>query len=98
MEVVAYAIVREALTNVVRHAGARGAQVRFDVDGQLLVVEVTDDGRGLPEAPAAGVGPASMRERAQELGGRCTVVPRPHGATLVSARLPLNQERVDGAD
>jgi signal transduction histidine kinase len=98
VEVAAYAIVREALTNVVRHSGARGAQVRFDVDSQQLVVEVTDDGRGLPEAPAGGVGSASMRERAHELGGGCSLVPRPEGGTLVSARLPLNQERADGAD
>ncbi|WP_433304823.1 response regulator [Actinoplanes sp. CA-030573] len=62
VEVAAYAIVREALTNVVRHAHARDAQVRLKVDGPLLLVEVGDDGRGLPREPAPGVGSASMRD------------------------------------
>jgi signal transduction histidine kinase len=98
VEVAAYAIVREALTNVVRHAGARSAEVHIAVDGPTLLVEVTDDGRGLPRAAAGGVGSASMRERAQELGGRCTVAPGPEGGTVVRAWLPVNQERSDGAD
>jgi signal transduction histidine kinase len=97
VEVAAYAIVREALTNVVRHAGATHAAVRLDVDGPRLVVEVADDGCGLPGAVTTGVGLASTRERAQELGGTCAVAAQPGGGTVVSARLPLSPEGIRGS-
>jgi two-component system NarL family sensor kinase len=88
VEVAAYRIAVEAITNVNRHAAATSATVRISVDAGLHV-EITDDGCGLPEAYRAGVGIASMRERAAELGGRCTIGPAdPHG-TVVRAILPL---------
>ena len=90
VDVAAYAIVREALTNVLRHAGATTAEIRLSVAGGTLRVEVDDDGCGLATAAAAGVGTVSMRERAREVGGLCTVVARPGGGTRVSARLPLD--------
>lgn len=91
VEVAAYRIVTEAVTNVVRHAAAGRCTVTLDLDRGWLLVEVADDGRGVGSAPA-GVGTASMRERAAELGGEMTVGPRPGGGTVVRARLP-----VDGA-
>ena len=89
VEVAAYRIVQEALTNVVRHARAPTCHVRLSV-GKTLEIEVADDGIGLPEDRRAGVGLASMRERAAELGGTC-VVERVSamGGTRVLACLPL---------
>ncbi|MFC6881097.1 MULTISPECIES: sensor histidine kinase [Actinomadura] len=88
-EVAAYRIVQEALTNVHRHAKAGAATVRLHLNGDLHVT-VGDDGVGLPEAVRSGIGMSSMRERAAELGGSCTVGPGPEGGTVVRARLPVN--------
>ena len=90
VEVAAYRIAQEALTNVLRHAAAHRAVVAlsYDEPAALLTVEVTDDGRGLPPDPRPGVGLTSMRERAEELGGRCTVEALPAGGTRVRATLP----------
>ncbi|WP_268916002.1 histidine kinase [Actinomadura logoneensis] len=87
-EVAAYRIVQEALTNVYRHARAGTAVVRLELNGDLEV-SVQDDGVGPPRDLRGGVGMSSMRERAAELGGVCTVSGRPEGGTLVRARLPL---------
>jgi two-component system NarL family sensor kinase len=87
VEVAAYRIATEALTNVVRHANARHCVVRLTVSGTLLV-EIADDGRGLRRSQA-GVGLNSMRERAAELGGACSVGADHGGGTLVRAELPL---------
>lgn len=91
VEVAVYRIAQEALTNVVRHACARTCVVRLSVDGGMIL-EVTDDGVGVPEETATGVGLLSMRERAAELGGTCAVRPRPEGGTKVLVRLPLPEE------
>lgn len=88
-EVAAYRIVQEALTNVHRHAGAGCAEVRLSLNGDLHVT-VDDDGVGLPDHVRSGIGMSSMRERAAELGGSCTVGRGPKGGTLVRARLPVN--------
>jgi two-component system NarL family sensor kinase len=87
VEVATYRIATEALTNVVRHAAAHRCVVRLSVNGALSV-EVADDGRGLGRS-MAGVGLTSMRERAGELGGTCSVEARAGGGTLVRAQLPL---------
>ena len=87
-EVAAYRIALEALTNAARHAQARRCVLRLAVDG-ALELEVCDDGRGIPAVHRPGVGLASMRQRAHEVGGTCTVHPEPGGGTRVTARLPL---------
>ncbi|GHE35241.1 hypothetical protein GCM10017673_42520 [Streptosporangium violaceochromogenes] len=87
-EVAAYRIVCEALTNVARHAGAANCHVRVAVAGSELEVEVTDDGRGVRPGAVVGVGLVGMRERAEELGGWCTVAARRGGGTRVRAVLP----------
>ncbi len=89
VEVVAYRIVQEALTNVVHHAHARTCTIRFVLDDTLLYLEIRDDGHGLPPDYRPGMGLHSMRERAAELGGTCVVESLPSGGTLVWARLPL---------
>ncbi len=91
VEVACYRIVQETLTNVVRHASARRCEVRLEV-ADALYVEVVDDGRGLPADLRPGVGLRSLRERAEELGGSCTVEPVPEGGTRVCAQLPLPKE------
>src|SRR5215212_3663587 len=90
VEVATYHIAQEAMTNVVRHAGASKCSVRIalDEEADVLHLEVEDDGRGLGEEQKAGVGTHSMRERAEELGGRCTIGALPLRGTLVSVRLP----------
>jgi signal transduction histidine kinase len=88
VEVAAYRIAQEAISNVIQHAQARYCTVRLSVR-EGLQVEVRDDGRGMPMVYTAGVGLASMRERAAELGGRCEVDPAPGAGTAVVAWLPL---------
>ncbi|WP_433371342.1 sensor histidine kinase [Streptosporangium sp. CA-115845] len=113
VEVAAYRITQEALTNVRRHAQATTALVRAEVlraetegveptvtggkSGGMAVagevrLSIADDGIGLPERVRGGVGLLSMRERAAETGGSCTIGPRPGGGTEVVARLPLGTE------
>ncbi len=87
VEVAAYRIVQEALSNVSRHAAAGNCRVLLHTDGDL-VVEVSDDGRGT-RPQRAGVGLDSMRERAEELGGSCTVTFRAGLGTTVRAVLPV---------
>ncbi len=89
VEVAAYRIVQEALANVVRHAQAHRCCICLSCENDLLQVEVTDDGIGLPESYRAGVGLLSLRERAAELGGTCKIAPIPDGGTRVLACLPL---------
>ncbi|MGW4946455.1 sensor histidine kinase [Actinoplanes sp. NPDC004185] len=89
VEVAAYRIASEALTNVARHAGARTCRVRLEVAGGDLVVEVADDGAGIPAGTPSGVGLVSLRERAAELGGDCRIECPDEQGTVVRARLPL---------
>ena len=87
VEVAAYRIATEAITNVVRHAGARHATVTVRA-GDSLDVEVTDDGRSDGATWGRGVGLSSMRERADELGGTLRYGPTPSGGR-VTATFPL---------
>lgn len=88
VEVAAYRIVMEALTNAVKHARPRTCRVQLRVD-DALHVEVSDDGSGLADDAREGVGLGAMRERAAELGGTCEVRRREAGGTVVLATLPL---------
>jgi len=92
VEAAAYRITLEAITNVIRHAKANRCVVRLTVDVQTqrsLKIEIVDDGVGLPNSFAGGVGITSMRERAVELGGTCNLSETPGGGTHVTACLPL---------
>lgn len=93
VEVAAYRIVSEALTNVGRHAAAAACTVTLRVVDGELAVQVRDDGGGIAEDVVAGVGLRSMRERVDELGGRYDVVCPPQGGTTVRAWLPMAQGR-----
>ena len=92
VEVAAYRIGLEALTNVARHAHATRARLHLEVDADDLLLEIEDDGRGVDRTPhPAGVGHRSMVERAEELGGWVVVTDATPRGTLVRARLPLRQ-------
>jgi signal transduction histidine kinase len=84
----AYRIVQEALTNVVKHAGPAQAQVTIGYRDRDVTVEVTDDGRG-----GTGHGLVGMRERVAAFGGDLETGPRPGGGFRVAARLPLAADR-----
>ena len=83
-------MVREGLTNVVRHAGATCCRVKGAVGDSHLVLEVVDDGVG-GARPGRGVGLRSMRDRAREIGGRIEV-DSTCGGTTVTISLPLAVE------
>ena len=87
VEVAVYRIATEAITNAVRHARARRCDVKVSVDGDLIV-EISDDGVGFPPQWQAGVGIASMRERAVEIGGSFTLDTSGGRGTTVTARIP----------
>lgn len=94
VEVAAFRIAQEALTNVVRHAHARNCAISISLNGarpSQLKLEILDDGVGLPAEHHAGVGLLSMRERAEELGGTFAIENTPNGGTHVVARLPIHR-------
>jgi signal transduction histidine kinase len=86
----AFRIVQEAVTNVVRHAGTGHCRVTIDYGEEDVSLEVVDDGHG-PRGGAfdAGFGITGMKERASLLHGRFEAGPRPEGGFRVAARLPL---------
>jgi signal transduction histidine kinase len=88
VEVAAYRIATEAVTNVARHAAAAHCLVRLELNGSLHV-EITDDGHGMPPGWQPGTGITSIRERASELGGTCTLAVATGGGTVVRAQLPV---------
>ena len=86
----AYRIVQEALTNVLKHAGPSAhTDVRLHTDSHAVAIEVLDNGHGGTTLPGSGHGVVGMRERAQLLGGRLDAGPRPGGGFQVVARLPI---------
>jgi signal transduction histidine kinase len=88
----AYRIVQEALTNTLRHARATRAEVTVRFDSDALEVDVRDDGTATPsdDGGTVGHGLVGMRERASLLGGTLEAGPLPHGGYRVHARLPLS--------
>jgi signal transduction histidine kinase len=93
VEVAAYRIILEAVTNVMRHAQARTCQVSLLLiehnARHILRVEIVDDGIGVASDQRAGVGLMSMRERVAELGGTWSITNEPPRGTRVAALLPV---------
>ncbi|MDT0488211.1 sensor histidine kinase [Streptomyces doebereineriae] len=103
VDLTAYRIVQEALTNVTKHAGTRGARVRLVWNRDRVTITVADDGGGARTASTAATGPSAstagdrppgygligMRERATAVGGQLSAGRRPEGGFLVCAQLPL---------
>ena len=99
VDLAAYRIVQESLTNVIRHAGPASAAVSLAYHDDELRIDVADTGQG-PHASAtgtAGHGLAGMRERAAAVGGTVRAGPRPGGGFLVAARLPIGSQLADHA-
>jgi signal transduction histidine kinase len=86
-----FRIVQEALTNVARHAGATAVEIRLAADAGRIVLEVADNGRGIPEdkvADSRSLGLVGMRERTRSQGGELTVRRAPGEGTTVEVTLP----------
>ncbi|MGW6009372.1 sensor histidine kinase [Streptomyces sp. NPDC055210] len=111
VDLTAYRIVQEALTNVTKHSGTRSARVRLAWNRDRVTVTVADDGGGTrtapavsarpgssaaPDRPSPGFGLIGMRERATAVGGHLSAGRRAEGGFLVSAQLPLPPARDTG--
>lgn len=97
VDLTAFRIVQEALTNVTKHAATQSAHVRFAYASTRLLITVTDEGPRIASGPepSKGFGVIGMRERAQSVGGELRAGPRPEGGFEVSTALPL-QPAVSG--
>jgi signal transduction histidine kinase len=94
VEVAVYRIAMEAMINAVRHASASRCMIHlsFDMETNELRLNVCDNGQGVPEEFEEGVGLASIRERATELGGTCKLKMAPGGGTCIEAIIPIIHE------
>ncbi|MEV1146301.1 sensor histidine kinase, partial [Micromonospora sp. NPDC049799] len=103
VDVAAYRIIQESLTNAHKHAPGAAVAVRLRYDAAGLTIEVRDDGAGSPSpapdgpgsTPGAGMGLLGMRERAESVGGTFTAGPRPADGFLVRADLPAPEEAAE---
>jgi two-component system NarL family sensor kinase len=88
IETMMFRVIQEGLTNVHRHSGSRSATIRLTTDAEQIVLELRDQGRGMPanlqgaSVAEVGVGIAGMRERARQLGGRLEIISDQSGTTL----------------
>lgn len=93
IDLTAYRIIQEALTNATKHAPDHAARVRLHYDSSRLLITVTNDGaasgEAVPPMPGGGYGLMGMRERAHSIGGDLRAGPRPEGGFEVAAALPL---------
>ncbi len=87
-----YRVIQEALTNVLRHAGASNADVQAAIVGEALVIEVSDDGGGFPEGNLFGRGLTGMHERVRALSGSLSLL-RADDRTYVRCHLPAEKAR-----
>jgi signal transduction histidine kinase len=90
-----YRVIQEALTNVLRHAGACNAHVQAAIAGDVLAVEVSDDGGGFPADNVLGRGLTGMHERVRALSGSLSLL-RADERTYVRCRLPLGEVPISG--
>jgi signal transduction histidine kinase len=88
VEVTAYYVIAEALTNATKHARAAAVSIRAEVSGEVLVVTVDDDGVGGAD-PARGTGLTGLKDRVEALGGAMRIESPPSAGTMLRAQLPL---------
>lgn len=96
VEVAAFRIASEAMTNVAKHSGASRCTVELEFD-RMLKLTVSDNGQGAGRARGTGVGWTSMTERAAEVGGSCTISDGAEGGLVVCAVLPMREDAAAGA-
>jgi signal transduction histidine kinase len=89
VESAAYRITQEAVNNVVRHAQAHTCDISLNFSDSLSL-SIRDDGVGMPQTVKAGIGLASMQERAFELGGSCKIISNHGKGTRIEVELPMN--------
>jgi len=95
IEVTLYRILQEALTNVIKHAGASSVNVYLDVQNEYVTLSVKDNGQGIINATTDAaqsqdhLGLASIRERALLLGGICSIDSQPGKGTQINVRIPI---------
>ena len=96
VKITVYRVIQESLNNSYRHAGGANQQIRAFMDGEVLALEISDEGPGFVPQPAASfnghLGLAGMRERVESLGGTFSVKSEPGNGTQVTARLALRGE------
>ncbi|MFJ8105979.1 sensor histidine kinase [Streptomyces sp. NPDC096132] len=90
VDLTAYRIIQEALTNVTKHGAGTGARVRLAYSESRLLISVTNDGTAAASVPGGGYGLMGMRERAHSVGGDLRAGPRPEGGFEVTTALPLH--------
>ena len=100
VDLAAYRIIQESLTNTIRHAGPATAAVSLAYQNDELRIDVTDTGRGQPviAGNTGGHGLAGMRERAAAVGGTVKAGPGPAGGFRVAARLPFSANPIDARE
>ncbi len=91
-EAAAYRIVQEALNNAVRHSKGTECKVDVVLEDQNLFIQIIDNGTGIPITKTSGIGLRSMRERAEELGGKCNFHVPLHGGMAISIILPIGNK------
>jgi signal transduction histidine kinase len=91
IEVAAYYVVAEALTNAAKHSRAAGVSIRAGFDGGDLLLEIADDGVG-GASPGAGSGLIGLKDRVDAVSGRLVVTSPPSGGTTISARIPVDAD------
>lgn len=96
LDLTAYRIVQEALTNTLKHAGSAQATVSVHRTPETLEIQITDDGRGENMANSGGRGLPGMRQRARLYGGQLAAGPRPDGGFAVHAILPITSPAQEG--
>jgi signal transduction histidine kinase len=89
VDLAAYRIIQEALTNVLRHAKAHKVHLTLEHEPSRLLLRIRDDGTATSTATPGGHGIDGMRERARALSGQLTAAPHPDGGFQVCAELPL---------
>jgi signal transduction histidine kinase len=89
-----FLIFKEAVNNIVRHSDCNRADIELGVEGSLLVVTVSDDGKGFDTTQEReGIGLISMRNRAASMGGEVEIVSRKPSGTRVTLRLPIRRSK-----